>query len=247
VDLCQRWLDDGVDGFKEDLYGYGKYVLLDDKIDPVNTALMKRGVYVMGRNGYLGSPMDLHRFDDFNWNQNQDRGPLNGLALAYSGFPYVYPDIVGGTFTIAGMPPPSDAKLKLYFMRNAQYASVNPSMSMGFGPWRFKDEEVERVVLQAARLHARLHPYIYSAAMDVFASGFPHTMTPLSLKWPQDPEVYLLENTRRRGYQWMLGPSLMATPLYGNDYGTAESRDVYLPLGRWMDYDTARSSRGQGL
>ena len=238
VDLCQRWLDDGVDGFKEDLFGYGKYVLQDDKIDPVNAALMQRGVYLIGRNGYLGSPMDLHRFEDFNWNQNQDRGPLNGLAFAYSGFPYVYPDIVGGTFSIKDMPPLSDAKLKRYFMRNAQYASVNPSMSMGFGPWRFQDEEVERVVLRAARLHARLHPYIYSAAVDAFASGFPHTMTPLSLKWPQDPEVYQLENTRRRGYEWMLGPSLLATPLYGNDCGTAETRDVYLPAGRWMDYDT---------
>jgi alpha-glucosidase (family GH31 glycosyl hydrolase) len=244
VELCQRWLDDGVDGFKEDLFGYGKYVLLDDKIDPVNAALMRRGVYVMGRNGYLGSPMDLHRFEDFNWNQNQDRGPLNGLAFAYSGFPYVYPDIVGGTFKIEGMPPLSDAKLKLYFMRNAQYASVNPSMSMGFGPWRFQDEEVERVVLRAARLHARLHPYIYSAAMDAYASGFPHTMTPLPLQWPQDPEVYQLENTRRRGYQWMLGPSLLATPLYGDDYRTAESRDVYLPAGRWMDYDTGEILEG---
>ena len=244
VDLCQRWLDYGVDGFKEDLFGYGKYVLLDDKIDPVNTALMQRGVYVMGRNGYLGSPMDLHRFEDFNWNQNQDRGPLNGLAFAYSGFPYVYPDIVGGTFTIKGMPPLSDAKLKRYFMRNAQYASVNPSMAMGFGPWRFQDEEVERVVLRAARLHARLHPYIYSAGMDAFATGFPHTMTPLSLKWPQDPEVYQLENTRRRGYQWMLGPSLLATPLYGNDCATAETRDVYLPAGRWMDYDTGEIIEG---
>jgi alpha-glucosidase (family GH31 glycosyl hydrolase) len=244
ADLCQRWLDYGVDGFKEDLFGYGKYVLLDDKIDPVNTALMQRGVYMIGRNGYLGSPMDLHRFEDFNWNQNQDRGPLNGLAFAYSGFPYVYPDIVGGTFTIKGMPPLSDAKLKRYFMRNAQYASVNPSMAMGFGPWRFQDEEVERVVLRAARLHARLHPYIYSAALDTFASGFPYTMTPLPLKWPQDPEVYQLENTQRRGYQWMLGPSLLATPLYGNDCGTAETRDVYLPAGRWMDYDTGEIFEG---
>jgi alpha-glucosidase (family GH31 glycosyl hydrolase) len=244
VDLCQRWLDDGVDGFKEDLFGYGRYVLLDDKIDPVNAALMKRGMYVMGRNGYLGSAMDLHRFEDFNWNQNQDRGPLNGLAFAYSGFPYVYPDIVGGTFTIKAMPPLSDAKLKRYFMRNAQYASVNPSMSMGFGPWNFQDEEVKRVVLRAARLHARLHPYIYSAAVDVFESGFPHTMTPLSLKWPQDPEVYQLENTQRRGYQWMLGPSLLAVPLYGNDCGTAETRDVYLPAGRWMDYDTGEILEG---
>lgn len=42
----------------------------------------------------------------------------------------------------------------------------------------------------------------------------------------------------------MLGPSLLATPLYGNDYRTAESRDVYLPAGRWMDYDTGEILEG---
>jgi hypothetical protein len=31
IGLCQKWLDFGVDGFKEDLFGYSKYVLRDDK------------------------------------------------------------------------------------------------------------------------------------------------------------------------------------------------------------------------
>ena len=34
IGLCQKWLDYGVDGFKEDLFGYGKYDLRDDKLDP---------------------------------------------------------------------------------------------------------------------------------------------------------------------------------------------------------------------
>ncbi|MGH9631366.1 MAG: TIM-barrel domain-containing protein, partial [Bryobacteraceae bacterium] len=98
MNLVRKWTDYGVDGFKEDLYGFGKYPLRDDKIDPVNEAMMKAGLFVMGRNGYIGSPADLHRVNDFNYDQNQDRGPINALALAYSGFPLVYPDIVGGTF-----------------------------------------------------------------------------------------------------------------------------------------------------
>ena len=52
----------------------------------------------MGRNAYLASPADIHRINDFNYDQNQDRGPVNALALAYSGLPLIYPDIVGGTF-----------------------------------------------------------------------------------------------------------------------------------------------------
>lgn len=245
ADLCEKWRSYGVDGFKEDLYGYGKYGFRDDKLDPVNTALMERGVYVMGRNGYLGSPMDLHRYEDFNQDQNQDRGPLNGLAFAYSGFPYVYPDIVGGTFGEGrNMPPLTSPVMRAFMMRRAQYSSVNPSMSIGMGPWKFESQQVERVMLAAARLHGRLQPYIYSAAVDAFETGFPWTLAPLPLLWPEDSEVYRLENAQRRGYEWMLGPSLLACPLYGDDYATAETRDIYLPAGKWMDYDTGEIYAG---
>jgi alpha-D-xyloside xylohydrolase len=239
--LCQKWLDFGVDGFKEDLYGFGKYDLRDDKIDPVNAALMDRGVYVMGRNAYLGSPVDIHRYNDFNYWETQDRGPINGLALAYSGFPYVYPDIVGGTIAATeteGKRKLPDAALKQYLMRYARYASVHPSMSVGYGPWNLNDEQVSRVMLESAQLHGRLHPYLYSAAVETHRTGFPHTMTPLPLAFPDDPAVYALENTTRRGYQWLIGDALMAVPLYGDDYATSTTRDVYLPRGRWIEYDT---------
>ena len=247
LELCKRWLDYGVDGFKEDLFGYGRYDLPDDKINPVNEELMKLGVYVMGRNGYLGSPTDLQRFDDFNYSEDQDRGPINGLAFAYSGFPYVYPDIVGGTLASSqsrNLPALRDPKLKRYFMRNAQYASVNPSMSMGFGPWNFADEEVSRVTLAAARLHDRLGPYIYSAAIDAYRTGFPYTLTPLPLAFPDDANVYGLDHPPRRSYEWLIGESLLAVPLYGDDYATAETRDVYLPEGKWIDYDTGQHYEG---
>jgi alpha-glucosidase (family GH31 glycosyl hydrolase) len=72
-------------------------------------------------------------------------------------------------------------------------------------------------------------------------------MTPLPLAFPQDLQVYARENTTVRGYQWMLGPSLLACPLYGNDYATAETRDVYLPAGDWMDFDTGQVYAGPKL
>ena len=87
------------------------------------------------------------------------------------------------------------------------------------------------------------HPYIYSAAVTTHRTGFPYTMTPLPLAFPHDPAVYELENTTRRGYQWLIGDALMAIPLYGDDYATAGARDVYLPRGRWIDYDTGEVVR----
>lgn len=242
VELCQKWLDYGIDGFKEDLYGY-PYWLPDDVINPVNSALMDQGVYIMGRSNYLGSPVDIHRYEDFNYNVGQDRGPINGLAFAYSGFPYVYPDIVGGSGLATRRFGGEEEKLRIYLMRYATYAALNPSMSFGYGPWNF-DEEVVEVTRNAAHLHDRLHPYIYSYAIKAYRDGFPWTMTPLPLAYPDDPGVYDLANTTRRSYQWMIGESLLATPLYGDDYATATSRDVYLPKGTWMEYESGAIHQG---
>lgn len=248
IRLCDKWKDYGVDGYKEDLYGYEIDGFPDNKLDPVNAALMKEGVYVMGRNGYVGSPMDIARFNDFNYNQDQDRGPVNGLAFAYSGFPNVYPDIVGGTGLVGhqfgGM---EESKVGKYLMRESMYAALNPSMSFGYGPWNLSDPLVMRVCLEACRLHDRLHPYFYSAAVRATVTGFPYPMTPLPLAYPEDSLTYYRANERVRGYQWLIGDALMAAPLYGNDYATANTRDVYLPGGLWVDYDNGKVYRGPVL
>ena len=247
ADLVRKWTAFGVDGFKEDVFGFGKYSLGDDKLDPVNYALMREGIYMMGRNAYLASVADLHRINDFNYDQNQDRGPVNSLALAYSGLPLVYPDIVGGTFGERHFDLKVTPRMRTYMMRNAQWASVHCSMSMGQGPWTLGDPRVESVMLEAARLHDRLQPYLYSQAVRFYLDGYPWTMAPLPIAFPDDPRVYGRENQKVRGYEWMIGDALLAVPLYGNDYETASTRDVYLPAGEWMDYDTGTRYKGPQL
>jgi alpha-glucosidase (family GH31 glycosyl hydrolase) len=137
--------------------------------------------------------------------------------------------------------------MRTYIMRNAQWASVHPSMSMGQGPWTFGDATLEKVVLEAARLHDRLWPYFYSQAVRFYLDGYPWTMAPLPIAFPADPAVYGRDNERIRGFEWMIGDALLATPLYGNDFETAQSRDVYLPAGVWMDYDTGERHQGPKL
>jgi alpha-glucosidase (family GH31 glycosyl hydrolase) len=244
VDLCDKWQ---VDGFKEDVYGYGAYSFPDDKVDAVNIALKKKGYQIMIRNSYLTSPGELHRIEDFNYDMNQDRGPVNSLTLAYSGFPLTYMDIVGGLFGGRTFDGDVSDRIKTYLMRNARIASLHPSMSMGKGPWNFKDEQVSGILLESAQLHARLHPYIYSNAIKFYEDGYPHTMTPLPIAFPDDPGVHQRENSRERGFQWMIGDALMAYPLYGEDYETARTRNVYLPEGKWIDYDTGKEYTGPML
>jgi len=241
VNLCDKWQ---VDGFKEDLYSYGAYSFPDDKIDPVNIALKKKGYQIMIRNSYLTSPGELHRIEDFNYDMNQDRGPVNSLTLSYSGFPLTYMDIIGGMFGGREFDGEVSKRIKIYLMRNARIASLHPSMSMGKGPWNYKDSLVSEVLLETAQLHARLHPYFYNNAIKFYQDGYPHTMTPLPIAFPEDLNVHERENYRIRGFQWMIGDALMAYPLYGEDYEIANNRDVYLPEGKWVDYDTGEEYIG---
>ena len=244
VELAKKW---GVDGFKEDLYSYDQYEFRDDKLNLVNEKLMDAGFYIMQRNTYLTSAGELHRIDDFNYDQNQDRGPINSLIYAYSGLPLTYMDIVGGKFGGSDIDELKDHRIRRYMMRNARIASLHSSMSMGKGPWHFEDELLEEVVLDAAKDHARLHPYIYSQAVRFFEDGYPWTMAPLPIAFPNDEAVYNRENEIVRGYQWMIGDALLAVPLYGEDYELAERRDVYLPEGTWIDYDNGKSYTGPKL
>jgi alpha-glucosidase (family GH31 glycosyl hydrolase) len=198
----------------------------------------------MARNNYLGSPAELQRLEDFNYDLDQDRGPINALATAYAGMPLVYPDVIGGNF--GGRPFDSEVseKVKKYLMRNAQWLSLHPSMAVGKGPWNYKDKLVEKTVLEAVLLHDRLFPYIYSQAIRFYHDGYPWTMCPLPIAYYQDKNVDNRENNVIRGYQWMIGDSIMATPLYGNDYEQAQTRDVYLPKGIWIDYDSGNKYTG---
>ena len=243
MDLVARWEKYGIDGFKEDFYGYGGYHLRDDKVDPTNDRLMAQGRLVIERNGYLSSNGDLHRINDFNYDQDQDRGPVNALALAYSGFPLVYPDIVGGTFGEEHFATSRTPRMETYMERNAQWAALHSSMGMGEPPWTFSPA-VASIMLQAAKLHARFAPYIYSNARRFAEDGYPWTMTPLPIAFPQDTLAYGRENATSRAYEWLIGDAILATPLYGNDYTTSSTRDIYLPKGRWMDFDTGTIYNG---
>ncbi|MBS1813290.1 MAG: hypothetical protein JSS87_00270 [Acidobacteria bacterium] len=247
MSLVAKWQAYGINGWKEDFYGYGHYKdLRDDKVDPTNDRLMAQKQLVIERNGYLSSNGDLHRINDFNYNQNQDRGPVNALAYAYSGFPFVYPDIVGGTFGENHFSTTRTAAMQTYMMRNAQWASLHSSMGMGEPPWTF-NQQVADVMLKAAKFHQRIAPYLYSNARRAYADGYPWTMTPLPIAFPHDAAAYGRENAKDRGYEWLIGDAILATPLYGDDYATATTRDIYLPAGTWMDFDTGKIYTGSQM
>lgn len=229
----------GVDGFKEDTMMNTK-PYQDGLWNNTDGRLMEEGYQVMVRNAAYSVPGDILRLEDTQHGHNQDRPILNALNYAASGAPNVYSDIVAGKYLTL----PLSQDQKLYFMRNAMWAATTPAMSLGLGPWHMDNAEYEAVVKKAVDFHSMYAPYIYSAAVDSYRTGFPYTMTPLPIAYPDDAQTYALANRTTRQYEWMLGPSMLAVPAYGQDYATVASRDVYLPEGKWIDFETGQTYNG---
>ncbi|WP_284645255.1 TIM-barrel domain-containing protein [Paenibacillus silviterrae] len=230
--LARLW---GADGFKEDtMLKDGALLRNDAKCNATNAKLMEAGYYSMVRNAAYSVPGEILRLEDTMYGMDQDRPAINGLNYAASGASNVYVDIIAGKY----LKTPLTEDQKIYFVRNAMFAAVFPAMSVGLGPWKMNHEAYEGIVKKACDWHSAMAPYIYSAALDSFHSGYPHTMTPLPIAYPTDTNTYGLASKQTKQYEWMLGPSLLAAPAYGSDYAQVTARDVYLPEGKWIDFET---------
>jgi len=229
----------GVDGFKEDTMMISR-LYQDGLWNRSNARLMEEGYYVMVRNAAYSIPGDIIRLEDTMHGFNQDRPVINALNYAASGAPNVYADIIAGKY----LTTPLTEDQKRYFVRNAMFGALTPAISVGLGPWKMENPEYEAAVKKAVDFHSMYAPYIYSAAVDSYHTGFPHTMTPLPIAFPDDPNTYNLANRTTRQYEWMIGPSMLAAPAYGEDYASVTSRDVYLPAGKWIDFETGTVYEG---
>jgi len=234
-----------VDGFKEDAMIYDKQYH-DRMWNPFNKYLADNNYLMIVRNAAYSVPGDLIRINDSyagtgeNYHADPHRIPLNLLNNAASGAANGYPDIIGGTPTTS----PTSEFFRKYFVRNTMLAAVTPGMSFGRGPWLMEHQEYENIALKAALWHDKYAPYIYSAAIDSYNTGYPHTISPLHIAFANDENTYDLISREKKQYQWMLGPSMLATPLFGTDFEKAKSRNVYLPEGKWIDYETGEKFYG---
>jgi alpha-D-xyloside xylohydrolase len=77
-------------------------------------------------------------------------------------------------------------------------------------------------------------PYIYAQAKDSSARGFPMLRT-LFFEFPNDRTSWLIED------EYMLGASLLVAPLFEE----SNRRQVYLPPGMWIDYQTSKIYQGE--
>ena len=218
----------GVDGWKEDsmltsgMYHPGAW-------NAPMKALHERGDYVMARNAYVSSPGSIQRLNDTSG--QQARIPQLVLSYAASGAPNVYTDIVGN----------HQGSNATYMERHAKLAALTASMSFGANPWSLS---TAANIKAAADWHEKYRPYIYSAAMKAYETGYPYTATPMPIAFPADSDTYNLDNSSM--WQWLIDESMLAAPVFNSSNGSG-LRDVYLPEGYWVDSNTNIAYQGPGI
>ena len=99
-------------------------------------------------------------------------------------------------------------------------------------PWPY-GEEFEADFRRAVELKYRLMPYVYAQAVSCSQSGWP-MLRALFLEYPDDPTAWLVED------EYFFGADLLVAPLIEE----AAGRNVYLPPGRWIDYQTGGAREG---
>lgn len=101
-------------------------------------------------------------------------------------------------------------------------------------PWEY-DDALTADFRRALNLRYALMPYIYSQAVESSAKGFPMLRT-LFFEFPDDPTSWLIED------EYMFGSSMLVAPIFEDD---EDSRKLYLPPGKWIDYQTGKVYVGE--
>jgi alpha-D-xyloside xylohydrolase len=95
-------------------------------------------------------------------------------------------------------------------------------------PWDYGEDFMNAFRL-ADEMRYRLMPYIYAQAKDCTERGLPMVRA-LFIEYPNDPGAWLIDD------EYMFGSDMLVAPLFEN----VTARDVYLPPGQWIDYQTGK-------
>ncbi len=99
-------------------------------------------------------------------------------------------------------------------------------------PWLFSPQFLNDF-RRADEMRYRLMPYIYAQAKRSTETGLPMVRA-LFVEFPQDAGAWLVDN------EYLFGSDMLVAPLFE----AAPDRNVYLPAGKWIDYQTGEVYAG---
>jgi alpha-D-xyloside xylohydrolase len=207
---------------KTGLYEHNLYPLRYNKAVADITKQVTGDSIIWARSAWAGSQRyPLHWGGDAeNTNSAMAAELRAGLSFGLSGFTYWSHDV-------GGFVDKSPRDLYRRWMAFGVLTShVRAHGAPPREPWEY-DAGLTDDFRRALNLRYSLMPYIYVQAKDSSAKGFPMLRT-LFFEFPHDPTSWLIED------EYMFGSDLLVAPLIEE----SNQRSVYLPPGKWIDYQT---------
>ena len=149
-----------------------------------------------------------------------------GLSFGLSGFSFWSHDM--GGFVTASPEDIYRRWLPFGFLSSHTRAHGAPPTE----PWLISESFTD-AFRECAEMKYKLMPYVYAQAKDCSERGLPMVRA-LLVEFPEDPGAWLVED------EYMFGAQILVAPLLesGNE------RMVYLPKGKWIDYQTGQVYEG---
>jgi alpha-D-xyloside xylohydrolase len=210
------------------LYEHNLYPLRYNKAVADITREINNENIIWARSAWAGSQRyPLHWGGDAaNTNYGMAGTLRGGLSLGLSGFSFWSHDI--GGFVVSTPEELYRRWLPFGFLSSHSRAHGAPPTE----PWLYNESFV-KAFRQSAELKYRLMPYIYAQAKECSEKGLP-MLRALFVEFPEDKGAWLVED------QYLFGSQILVAPLIES----GAERDVYLPKGKWIDYQTGKVYTG---
>ena len=183
---------------------------------------------IWARSAWAGSQRyALHWGGDAATNNIGMLGDLRGgLSFGLSGFSFWSHDM--GGFVTASPEDIYRRWLPFGFLSSHTRAHGAPPTE----PWLISKSFTD-AFRACAEMKYKLMPYVYAQAKDCSERGLPMVRA-LLVEFPQDPGAWLVEDEYMFGSQMLVAPMMES----GNE------RTVYLPKGKWIDYQSGKIYEG---
>jgi alpha-D-xyloside xylohydrolase len=210
-------------------YEHNLYPLRYNKAVAEITKKITGDTIIWARSAWAGSQRyPLHWGGDVeNTNSGMEAELRGGLSLGLSGFSFWSHDI--GGFVLRS--PEELYRRWIPFGMLTSHSRCHGAPPKE--PWAYGENFMNDFRL-AVEMKYKLMPYIYAQAKYCTEHGLPMVRA-LFVEYPDDPGSWLIED------EYLFGSDMLVAPLMADK---AESRNVYLPAGQWIDYQTGKTYTG---
>jgi alpha-D-xyloside xylohydrolase len=213
---------------KTGLYEHNLYPLRYNKALADITKRVSGESIIWGRSAWAGSQRyPTHWGGDAATTDYGMMGSIRGgLSFGLSGFSFWSHDI--GGFVVSTPEELYRRWLPFGFLSSHSRAHGAPLTE----PWLYNEGFVQ-AFRQSAELKYKLMPYVYAQAKECVERGLPMVRA-LFIEFPEDTGAWMVED------EYMFGSQILVAPLFES----GNQRPVYLPVGKWIDYQTGKTYNG---